>query len=407
MKQTRFLVAALLVLILSNVAQAQSPQVTPPVTPPGTVAEIPYNIIDSGVVYEHEPSTFKINFHFRIQNRISFLDYDEDDAKNKDTLDFTVRRARVAFDGHLLDKRLLYKFQFGFSNGDLDVEANNYPNILRDAVLGWRLTPKSTIWFGQAKLPGNRQRVIGSGNLEFADRSLVSTYFNIDRDLGVQYWQTLGEERPVMIKAAVSNGEGRGVNNKSVSIAYTGRVEWLPLGTFKDNGDYFEGDLAFEKTPKLSFGATYSLNKNTTRVGGQIGKFLNGGEVRDIKTLLLDGLLKYQGWAFNTEYAARDADNPVIDTTQTVYKGKAVHAQLSYVFPNYYSPAIRWTKQIADKEILSVENDRTQYTIGLTKYFHKHRIKLQGDATYEQVKNPLLVRTYDNWFYRLQVEVGI
>ena len=43
-----------------------------------------------------------------------------------------------------------------------------------------------SIKLGQGKLPGNRERVISSGNLQFVDRSRLNSRFNIDRDFGAQ-----------------------------------------------------------------------------------------------------------------------------------------------------------------------------------------------------------------------------
>lgn len=365
-----------------------------------------YDIFEKGMTYKHEASDFEMNFRFRVQNRITYEDLDEDGTKS-DTIDFAVRRMRMRFEGHVMDKRLLYRLQLAFTRGDMDWDNNNYPNILRDAAVGWRVTDHATFWFGQSKLPGNRQRVTSSSAQEFVDRSLLNATFNIDRDIGLQYWQQLGDERPLWVKLAVSNGEGRGVANKGLSIAYTSRVEWLPLGKFKDNGDYFESDLLFETSPKFSIGAVYNYNKNTSRLGGQIGPFMENDEVRSLTTVLADMLLKYQGWAWSTEYAYRDADNPVINANQSVYAGQGFSTQLSHVFSNYWAPGVRWTRLWAQDEILVVENDRTQYTLGMTRYLKKHKIKFQGDVTYEQVDNALKIQERENWIYRLQLEIGI
>ena len=52
---------------------------------------------------------------------------------------------------------------------------------------------------------------------------------------------------------------------------YTGRIEILPLGKFKKDGDFSEGDLEFESTPKVSMAAGYSINQNAKRTRGTIG----------------------------------------------------------------------------------------------------------------------------------------
>jgi hypothetical protein len=49
----------------------------------------------------------------------------------------------------------------------------------------YKPTKNWTIGFGQTKLPGNNQRVVSSGSLEFTDRTINNSRFNIDRDFGV------------------------------------------------------------------------------------------------------------------------------------------------------------------------------------------------------------------------------
>lgn len=369
---------------------------------------------DNGVIIKHDPSDFEMAIRFRTQFRFTYED--SDSAKSKeDLVDFNVRRFRLRFDGTTFDERFLYKLQLSFTRGDLDYDTIGYPNILRDAVVGWKLTNKSTLWFGQTKLPGNRQRVASSGSQELVDRSLLNLTFNIDRDLGLQWYNQIGDKAPLWIKLAISNGEGRSRNNTNKFLAYTSRVEWLPLGSFKDGGDYFEGDLSYETTPKISLGAVYSYNAGTNRLGGQTGSLIDDGAgtliTRNIQTMFADFLFKYRGLAFSAEYAKRDANNPIVPISATengaIYKGQGISAQISYVFPNKLSPILRYTRLFPDDEILSEVNAKTQYTIGLTKYLNQHKLKLMGDLTWEQERNSLSGISFDNTLFRLQIEYGI
>ena len=38
----------------------------------------------------------------------------------------------------------------------------------------WNFYKNFELWFGQAKLPGNRERVVSSGNLQLVDRSILN-----------------------------------------------------------------------------------------------------------------------------------------------------------------------------------------------------------------------------------------
>jgi hypothetical protein len=293
----------------------------------------------------------------------------------------------------------------------MDYDRTNYPNILRDAVVGWKLTDKTTLWYGQTKLPGNRQRVVSSGSQQFVDRSLLNATFNIDRDLGAQIYHQMGDEKPLWLKFAISNGEGRGTENKDNGLAYTYRMEWLPLGNFKDEGDYFEGDLARELTPKISIGGVYSINKKTTRNGGQLGKqFTTAGLNKDIETWFADFLYKYRGFSFASEYARRNASAPFFkDGTSdvTIYAGEAINLQAGYVFDNNIEPSVRFTKMWAEKGTQRGDNNRTQYTAGLSKYINHHKVKVQTDITFDEQTNTFKRLYKSAWIYRAQIEIGI
>ena len=360
---------------------------------------------DDGYFVEHAGTNTILKFRFRMQNRFTY-ETEDTEKLSPEIVDFTVRRMRLRFEGTVLDKRLLYRIQLSFTRGDMDFDRTQYPNIMRDAVVGWKLSDVTTLWYGQTKLPGNRQRVISSGAQQFVDRSLLNATFNIDRDLGFQAHHRIGETAPVWIKGAISNGDGRATENKNDGLAYTARAEWLPMGEFKDGGDYFEGDLARETTPKVTIGAVYSVNKKTTRPGGQLGTQFPAGTVRDMETWFGDFLLKYRGFSWASEYAHRWSNDPIAGA-QTIFKGKGFNTQMGYIFDNNIEPSVRYTKLRADDEIKAIESDREQYTLALSKYFKKHTVKVQSDISYDQ-RLKRSVTSYDNsWTYRLQLEIGI
>ena len=102
---------------------------------------------------------------------------------------FLVRRARLKFGGYAFSPKLKYKVELGLSNRDISgasIYTSNAPRYILDAVLKWNFHQNFELWFGQTKLPGNRERVISSGDLQQVDRSLLNSRFNIDRDFGMQ-----------------------------------------------------------------------------------------------------------------------------------------------------------------------------------------------------------------------------
>jgi hypothetical protein len=182
------------------------------------------------------------------------------------------------------------------------------------------------------------------------------------------------------------------------------------LGKFKKDGHYFEGDLLREEKPKLMVSAAYNINQKARRTSGQTGDLLY--EARDMNTLLLDAIAKYNGWAFMTTYMRRDADNPItvnpldVALTRPVFNGSGMDYQLSYCFSNKYELIGRYSIQKVASEIEAYSPDTYQFSFGINKYIWEHALKLQAEFTTE--KQEFFDNTSkSNWYVRFQVEIGI
>ncbi len=212
-----------------------------------------------------------VAFRFRVQQLASATTESDDDLSIAAT-NFAVRRMRLRIESVLVDPRLRVNIQLSFSRGDQDFEASNFPNVLRDAYVTWQATPHLALVGGQGKLPGNRQRVNSSSELQFADRSIVNGAFTIDRDVGLfAHYSRMDAPLPFILRGAITSGEGRNPSPGSDGLAYTGRMELLPFGAFSGGGDYIEGDLRREPTPKLSIALGLSHNDRAIRTGGSSG----------------------------------------------------------------------------------------------------------------------------------------
>ncbi|MGV3705006.1 MAG: porin [Arcticibacter sp.] len=363
-----------------------------------------------GLEVATKDSSFYANFRFRMQNRVGAYTNGGTDFGISE-FDARVRRLRLRADGYVLSPKLGYSIQLAFSRSDQDVDNTGIANIVRDAVVFYHFTDNFYIAFGQNKLPGNRQRVNSSGQLQFAERSIVNGAFTIDRDFGLKaYYDNKVGSVPYRLKAAISTGEGRSVNDSDNGLAYTGRVEILPFGLFKNEGDYSEGDLEREETPKLAIGAGYSYNVKTNRTGGQLGKELYAA--RDMGTRMLDLIFKYNGWAFQSEYMARDSDDPLTfnetGDVSYVYKGWGINNQLSYIFKNNYETAFRYSLLQPEDQVVRYERKKEVLELGLSKYLRSHRIKAQFNVNYNTEDGRMKISDKDNyWGALFQVELGI
>lgn len=374
------------------------------------ISPSPYFTYGSGLGMISPDSLFMLNIRFRMQNRAAFTTVDENDL-TIDQVEARVRRLRLRFEGFIYTPKLYYLIQLAFSRADMDYDDTGFPNVIRDAMVIYRFNEHFAIGLGQTKLPGNRQRVNSSGDLQLPDRSIVNSIFNIDRDFGAQvYYNNNIQGFHYVLRGAISSGDGRNITASDRGLAYTGRLELLPLGRFTNGGDYFEGDLVREPKPKISVGLTLTSNQGAIRTGGQLGTFLY--EARDIETRMLDLLFKHNGWSLSTEFLKRTSPNPITQNTdgdiRYVYAGHGENYQASYLFKKNYELTGRFSRVRPDAPIQLLEEEVKQYTLGATKYIRGHRLKLQADVTYEQ-NHWLQGNNADlnRWQLRLQIEAGI
>jgi len=356
-------------------------------------------------------SSFSVKFAPRIQSRFqSELSYYEEDYDPVD-INFSVRRARLKFDGFAFSPKLKYKIELGLSNRDISGASafnRNTPRYILDAVVIWNFYENFELWAGQTKLPGNIERVVSSANLQLIDRSLLNNKFNIDRDMGIQlrHKSRFGSNWIIKEKFSISQGEGRNITEGNIGgLQYTSRLELLPFGEFSSKGDYSQGDLKREKSIKAMFGFTYDINENAVKSRSNMGSYMiqsSGGLFEtDITTMFLDGIIKYNGFAFMGEYANRDADqiealeeDGRAKTGAVVGAGSALNIQGSYLFKSNFEMTARYTN-INFKEITRL-SDLKQITFGVSKYVVGHSLKIQADislSNVNRIKNNVLFRT--------------
>ncbi len=300
---------------------------------------------------------------------------------------FLVRRARLKFGGFAFSPKLTYKLELGLSNRDIGGASeytNNAPRYILDAVVKWNFYKNFSLWAGQTKLPGNRERVISSGNLQFVDRSKLNSNFNIDRDMGLQirHHFNLGGKFLVRDMFSISQGEGRNVTTGNLGgHQYTARVEILPFGKFTGKGDYSGSDLKREQTPKFSLGATYNFNDKAVKDKGSQGSYMEniakpeGFDMANVSTVFVDAMFKYKGLSFMGEYANRDTNE---NAAGSVKKGNSINTQIGYLCKSNWEVAGRYTNVKFNGAGFSTN----YYTLGVSKFLAGHKLKVQSDISY-------------------------
>ena len=338
------------------------------------------------------------------------------EENNVNETSFLTRRARLKFDGYAYSPKLKYKVELGLSNRDLSGASqytSNAPRYILDAVLQWNFYQNFELWFGQTKLPGNRERVISSGNLQQVDRSLLNSRFTIDRDFGFQLRHHFNLTDTFVVKEIFSLAQGEGRNITTGNLGghqYTGRIELLPFGNFASKGDYKGSDLKREKKPKLAIGLSYDHNNNAVKTRSNQGSYMtiNGTEdayfETNINTVFLDAMFKYNGVSLMAEYSDRTASDAFAKnsdgslTGDEVQVGKGLNLQMGYLFNNDIELSGRYTHIELDKSITG-KNPESQYTLGLSKYIVGHKLKVQTDISHLEIEG-----SNNKLMFRLQVD---
>lgn len=377
------------------------------------------DLFKKGIVYQNEDNTLKMKFGLRIQSLFSsnFRDFEVLDDPNLISTEFGIRRGRLKFDGFVGDPRWEYKVELALGNrnlGDISEFNNMGARLVLDAVVKYHFNKKYSFWVGQTKLPGNRERVVSSQKLQFVDRNIANSRFNLDRDQGIQFRakEQFGNSR-VNWALAISMGEGRNITVENQGgFEYTARLEWLPMGSFAGKGDYVQSDIEREEKPKLSIGATLDYNDGAARVRANQGNWIYdslGSVARaDLSTFIADFMFKYRGWSATGEYFCRETtSNPqVLDWDGSVlnayYVGQGFSSQVGYLFRSNWEIAGRYSFVNPD-ELSDSKGMYQQYTLGVSRYVYGHTVKVQSDVSYMHYTK---VGVSDPLMFRVQLEVG-
>lgn len=357
-----------------------------------------------------QDSSWTMKIGARVQFLSTVLINDETSPQSN----FLIRRARLKFNGFAVSPKLKYKIELGLSNRDISGASeftNNAPRYILDAVMKYNFFENFVLWVGQTKLPGNRERVISSANLQQVDRSILNARFNLDRDIGLQLRHHFKINDKLVVREifAFSQGEGRNITTGNLGgHQYTGRIEVLPFGVFSSKGDYKGSDMKRESKPKLALGITYDFNNNAVKTRSNQGTYMRtdfGFFETNITTLFIDAMFKYKGFSFMGEYANRDAKNPFAKnsdgslTGDIVQVGNGLNLQSGYLFKNNWEISGRYSNVTLD-EVITRKPSENQYTVGVSKYIVGHSLKIQTDISYIEVAN-----LNNQFVFRLQFDI--
>ncbi len=342
---------------------------------------------------------------------------------------FQLKRGRLVFSGSAFTSDFAYFVQLdGRSSDGDDLRLLDYFLSFDIGHHSWGLEP-GRIGFrtGKYKMPFHMSRWLSGRDLQFADRSMASTYFDVNRSLA---WGLYGETPrfggPLNWEVAIFNGlvtggaETGSSGDLDDNFAYSGRVFWRPVGEW---GDPQLSDLTWHRCLAMQIGAgiaNSTINRagatefNTVRVVDS-GSLLSSRLPRTVgeytvNLYAIDISTKYRGWSFTLEYYFRQIDGfqgaaipDLLDHGHWLQIGK-------FVVPGKLELLTRWSRVSGDSQTLGMV-DLSADTVagGFAYYFRGQRAKLVSDFTYLN-GTPVNSAALDmspgdiGWLYRTQIQ---
>jgi len=331
----------------------------------------------NGLDIRSSDGDFAAHIDWRAQLRFTNRDFDDPLAPNPDDHegDFVVNRARFKLGGHAFQPWLTYYFEYDF---------------VRPALLDLRFSFKASdelqLRVGQWKVPLNRERVDSSGKQQFAERSIVTPWFTLDRQQGANVFGHLwgGRRADSWYNLGVYSGTGRGGQGSVERPLVLGRWQW---NFIKRDLAFKQCDLKFHQRPTASVavaGASWQgpYTAFSTNGGGGLPDFPVGGEgAYKVGQTMVETAFKFRGFSWQQEIHWKRVETVA---TGDVTELHGWYAQAGYFFhglaawfPENLELAVR-TAQV-DPDIDSEEDHIGEATIVANYFFHGHRNKLTLD----------------------------
>ena len=342
-------------------------------------------------------------FGVRLQTRYSNSSIQEDLLPNdpiKSDSDFEVNRGRLKFGGHLFIPEFTVYSEYDFTS-----------NTLLDLRASYEFTDWLNIRIGQWKSQFNRERSDSSGAQQFAERSIVTPWFTIDRQKAFLASGRFGEGKQYDSSYWFGwlSGAGRGGDLSDANGMWLGRYQWNFSGRVLA---FSQSDI--NKRDKAAGSAAVSLINGESQYtsfsstgGGQLPGFTDGeSDQYNIEQALFETAWQSHGFSWQQELHWKTIDDRVSKLKRKLSGGYAQTGMFfSEVWKQWPEPlelAIRLAHVDMDRSI-SGDYER-ENTLVANWFFNGHRNKLTADLSY--VKRKMAPETDTNIRYRIQWDVS-
>ena len=322
---------------------------------------------DKGFFLASADGNYLLKFAGQLQVRAVYNHQDEGPSDD-DRWGFENRRTKLFFSGHIVDPTWQYQLELDASSNGGGVSLGEFVYVQKDLGNGWKVRA------GQFKPPYLREEFVSSRRLLLVERSLTNAQFTAGISQGV--W--LGYEgEQWRVFSTVNDGNGARATSWSVEdteYAFTGRAEWLAVGSDWKNVDDYNAFRGGESAVLLGAGITYQNAEYGTGANLPPPDF-NNAEVENLG-LSADAAAKFDGFSAAIALIYR---NLQADATGAELEQLALVIQGGVFLTEDLELAARY--EWGDLDLAGVE-DLSVVTIGLNKYWAAHNLKWQNDIGY-------------------------
>lgn len=332
-----------------------------------------------GLDIRSRDGNFAAHIDWRAQLRFTNRDFNDPIVANPDDRegDFVVNRARFKLGGHAYRPWLTYYFEY---------------DLPRSALLDLRFSLKAMdelqLRVGQWKVPFNRERVDSSGKQQFAERSIVTPWFTLDRQQGANLDGRLWKARRAdsWYNLGVYSGTGRGGEGSIEQPLVLGRWQWNFL---KRDLPFSQCDLKFHDRPAGTIAVAAASWQGpytafSTAGGGALPGFEVGGKGSyKVEQAVLETAFMYRGFSWQQEVHRKRVETVA---TGEVTELEGWYAQIGYFFhgvADWFPPKLEIAVRHAqvDPDVALGEDHIGEATLALNYFFYGHRNKLTLDIS--------------------------
>jgi len=235
---------------------------------------------NNGTRVEFPDNGFSLQIGTLLVTRYTYSDTDGGD----NTSSFDITKARIIVQGTAVNKEFSYMLVPDFV-GDSDDSGKKTPD-LRDAYFTWNACDNAKLKMGQFKVPMSRQYLNSDSQLQFANRTVASDFFDLDRQAGLAAVFEPNEDWKFVagIFNGNSSGEGRNRSGADTDHLLTAGLRWNVMGQMDP---YSEGDVEWTDDTAVNVGAYYAFQEIDSS---------------DDHRVSVDANVKSQGWSLHGEF---------------------------------------------------------------------------------------------------------